>query len=93
MRYITARRITAAPILLLLLGLLPAHALDLDDYRLVDLTHPFNKDTIYWPTDPSQFELKPLAYGYTEGGYFYVASTGAAPGREGCSSTGSFSRQ
>src|SRR2546429_5695684 len=71
MSYFTARRITAAPILLLLLGLLPAHALDLNDYRLVDLTHPFNKDTIYWPTAPSQFELKPLAHGYTEVGYYY----------------------
>jgi kynurenine formamidase len=80
MSYFTAHRITATPILLLLLvGLLPAHALDLIGYRLVDLTHPFNKDTIYWPTAPSHFELKPLAHGYTEGGYFYVANAFCAP--------------
>jgi kynurenine formamidase len=50
-----------------------AQDLDLSRYRLVDLTHPFNADTIYWPTDRSGFELRQLAYGPTDAGFFYAA--------------------
>jgi kynurenine formamidase len=39
---------------------------------LVDLTHPFNDRTIYWPT-AKEFELTEVAHGETEGGYFYAA--------------------
>lgn len=39
----------------------------------VDLTHSFGKDTIYWPTDTQGFRLEELAYGRTEGGWFYAA--------------------
>ena len=64
----------------LLLALAPsANALDLADYRLVDLTHPYNQDTIYWPTSPSKFELERLDYGVTEGGWFYAANTVCTP--------------
>ena len=48
-------------------------SLDLSAYRVVDLTHPFNAKTVYWPTAPSTFTLEQLAYGKTEGGYFYSA--------------------
>ena len=54
--------------------LLPAStawALDLDAYRLVDLTHSFNERTIYWPTATTKFELTTLAEGEQPGGYFY----------------------
>jgi kynurenine formamidase len=57
----------------------PAWPLDLADYILADLTHPYNKDTIYWPTSPSKFELKKLAYGETPGGWFYSANTLCTP--------------
>ena len=68
------------PIGALLLILVPgANALDLADYRLVDLTHPYNQDTIYWPTSPSKFELERLDYGVTEGGWFYAANTVCTP--------------
>lgn len=72
-------RLIIAALISLVWGLSPAQALDLSAYRLVDLTHSFNKETIYWPTSPSQFELKPLAYGSTELGYFYAANTFCAP--------------
>jgi kynurenine formamidase len=39
---------------------------------LVDLSHPFNERTIYWPT-AKEFELTEVAHGETEGGYFYAA--------------------
>jgi kynurenine formamidase len=60
-------------------SLLGAQAIDLARYRLVDLTHPFNAQTIYWPNAPSTFKLEKLAYGKTEGGYFYSSYAYSAP--------------
>jgi kynurenine formamidase len=45
--------------------------LDLKTVRLVDLTHAFDANTLYWPTSPSAFELTTLAAGMTPGGYYY----------------------
>ncbi|MGH8509631.1 MAG: cyclase family protein [Gammaproteobacteria bacterium] len=55
------------------------HAFDPGAYRLVDLTQAFNKDTIYWPTERGNFELKRLTYGDTPAGYFYSANTFCTP--------------
>jgi kynurenine formamidase len=44
---------------------------------LVDLSHPFNEQTIYWPT-AQEFELTQVAHGETEGGYFYAANNYSA---------------
>jgi len=41
--------------------------------RWIDLTHPFSESTIYWPTDTAGFELEELAFGPTEGGWFYAS--------------------
>ena len=38
------------------------------DDRLIDLTHPFDEQTIYWPTEDG-FKLMPEAAGVTEQGY------------------------
>src|SRR5215217_6499021 len=46
-------------------------AVDLRNTRLVDLTWAYDEHTLYWPTSPSAFELKQLAYGPTPGGWFY----------------------
>ena len=56
-----------------------ALGLDVDDYRMVDLTHAYGKDTIYWPTAPSKFELTTLADGVTEGGFYYSAYALCSP--------------
>ena len=40
----------------------PAHAVDLDASRLVDLTHPFDASTVYWPTAKG-FTLESVAHG------------------------------
>ena len=45
---------------------------DLERGKLVDLSHPFNRETIYWPT-AERFKLTKVAEGETEGGYFYSA--------------------
>ena len=41
--------------------------------RIVDLTHPFDEETIYWPTERG-FELLVGEAGFTERGYFYAAN-------------------
>jgi len=51
----------------------PARAGDIDATRLVDLTHPFDAGTIYWPT-AKPFTLEPVANGMTEGGWWYAAN-------------------
>lgn len=53
--------------------------IDLTGSRLVDLTHPFDEKTIYWPTSPSNFQLNRLAFGKTEGGYFYSSNAFCTP--------------
>lgn len=49
-------------------------ALDLEGYGLVDLSHAFGDETVYWPTDTAGFALEELAFGETEDGYFYSAN-------------------
>ena len=56
-----------------------AQPIDLSAVRMVDLTHPLNTQTIYWPTSPSSFQLERLSYGPTEGGWFYAANAFSAP--------------
>ncbi len=34
---------------------LPAFALDLKDLQIVDLSHAYSSETLYWPTSPSRF--------------------------------------
>ena len=54
-------------------------AIDLRGTELVDLTWPFDEKTLYWPTSPSGFELKQLAYGPTPGGWFYSSNAICTP--------------
>lgn len=56
-----------------------AQQIDLAASRVVDLTHPFNARTLYWPTSPSAFELEVLSHGHTEGGWFYSANAFSSP--------------
>ncbi len=48
-------------------------AIDLDTARLIDLTHPFDETTIYWPT-ARHFQLEVVAHGETPGGWWYAAN-------------------
>ena len=57
----------------------PPSAPDLRTARVVDLSHPFDERTLYWPTAPSGFRLERLHYGQTEGGFFYSAYAFCAP--------------
>ncbi len=57
----------------------PRPPIDLVNYEIVDLTHAYDEDTVYWPTSPSEFELTRLAWGDTGAGYFYSANSFATP--------------
>jgi len=72
----------------LALGIAPAEgaapssapsAPDLRTARVVDLSHPFDERTLYWPTAPSGFKLERVHYGKTDAGYFYSAYSFCAP--------------
>jgi kynurenine formamidase len=52
---------------------------DLARARVVDLSHPFDERTLYWPTAPSAFELKRLHHGPTPAGFFYAANAFCTP--------------
>jgi kynurenine formamidase len=56
-----------------------AQALDPSAYRLVDLTHPYNDETLYWPTSPSKFEFDVISEGKTPGGWYYSAYSVCTP--------------
>jgi kynurenine formamidase len=69
-------------IILLLLPMIagePANSLELDEYRLVDLSHSYGPDTLYWPTSPSAFQKETLAFGDSGDGYFYSAYSVCTP--------------
>ncbi len=48
-------------------------------HRVVDLSHAYDEETIYWPTSPSEFELEVLHDGHAEGGYYYSANRFRTP--------------
>jgi kynurenine formamidase len=58
---------------------LPAQPLDLQGHRLVDLTHSYNADTVFWPSPPAHFVLERLHFGDTPAGYFYSANRFCLP--------------
>lgn len=73
---------TLATIMLLALAAgVPARrqALDLSRQHVIDLSHAYGPQTVYWPTSPSKFTLDRLASGKTEGGYFYAANSLCTP--------------
>jgi kynurenine formamidase len=73
------RLITASLILCSTVTSAFAQRIDLARSELVDLTHAFNAQTLYWPTSPSRFKLEELAFGPTPGGYFYSAYVLSTP--------------
>ncbi len=54
-------------------------ALELDNHHLVDLSHSYGENTLYWPTSPTAFDKDELAYGMTEGGWFYSSYSVCTP--------------
>jgi len=73
---------TGAPLLALALlatGAALAQPVDLATAEVVDLSHPFDAQTIYWPNSPSAFVLERLSWGETPGGWFYSSNRICTP--------------
>lgn len=49
----------------------PPGNVDLSKYELIDLTHAYNAQTLYWPTSTKTFEHTRQSFGSTPGGWFY----------------------
>jgi kynurenine formamidase len=64
----------ASPVLVLLLAACSSTPGSAGAARLVDLTHPFDEHTIYWPTAEG-FRLRVDAKGRTAGGFHYEANS------------------
>ena len=47
--------------------------------RAIDLTYPFDANTIYWPNNPDGFKLDTLFNGTTPGGWYYSSNAICAP--------------
>ena len=61
-------RTLAVSVVMVVLTLIPAQgeassppAFDLASAELVDLSHPYDATTVYWPTDTKGFRLESLA--------------------------------
>lgn len=72
--------------LILLTGLLAVScsgtkhsATDLNRIQWIDLTHAFDKNTLYWPNNVNGFVLNTESEGMTPGGYFYSSYSLCAP--------------
>ena len=65
------RHLAGALLACLLCG---TEAFAIDPAKVVDLSHTFDDDTVYWPTDAQGFELETLNDGVTAGGWYYSAN-------------------
>jgi kynurenine formamidase len=74
-----ARVVLPVALLMSVVALHADQALDLGASTIVDLTHAYNAQTVNWPTSTTKFTLDRLAYGKTDGGYFYAANTLCTP--------------
>jgi kynurenine formamidase len=60
-------------------ALAAAQGFDLAAANVVDLTHPIDSSTIFWPTEAKTFELTEEHKGTTERGFFYAANRFCTP--------------
>jgi kynurenine formamidase len=67
------RRVLATVFLVVLALKGCAQKTELPSGRLIDLTHSFDQQTIYWPTEKG-FEFETGQAGITEKGYYYTAN-------------------
>lgn len=56
-----------------------AQHLDIAAAKVIDLTHPIDASTIFWPTETKSFELIESHKGITERGFFYAANRFCTP--------------
>jgi kynurenine formamidase len=51
----------------------PARIEFFDQGTWIDLTYPFDENTVYWPSDTLGFMIDTVSYGVTDQDYFYAA--------------------
>jgi len=68
--------VNATAILTLLLAV-SATAQSIDVSKAIDLTHTFDRNTIYWPTSDG-FQWEKSQWGQSQGGYWYTSANYAA---------------
>lgn len=73
------RRLIVAAAAWILTTAAPGQSIDLASSKVVDLSHAFDANTVYWPTEASGFQLKQEHKGLTKGGFFYYSNTFCAP--------------
>lgn len=56
-----------------------SHAIELGDVRIIDLSHTYDSEALYWPTSPTAFEKEELSAGVTDGGWYYSAYSVCTP--------------
>jgi kynurenine formamidase len=61
------------------LGSAAAQSIDISSSKVVDLSHAYDANTIYWPTEPTGFQLKQEHKGLTKGGFFYYSNAFCSP--------------
>lgn len=71
------KTISVCGVALALCSALTACAGPLPQGRVVDMTHAFGEDTIYWPGN-QRFDWRKTAWGPSDAGYWYTAATFAA---------------
>ena len=64
---------------LIVAGIARAQTIDLAATRIVDLSHAYDADTLYWPTEPTGFQLRQEHKGQTKGGFFYYSNAFCSP--------------
>lgn len=56
-----------------------AQTIDLSSSKVVDLSHAYDANTIYWPTEATGFQLRQEHKGLTKGGFFYYSNAFCSP--------------
>jgi kynurenine formamidase len=64
-------------LVVLFIGFFAGASLHTYDFKLLDMTYPFDETTIYWPTAKS-FKLEKVFWGFTEGGWWYASNNYSA---------------
>lgn len=79
MRHIRVGIACAGVFVAVALGAAKAQTIDIASSKVVDLSHPYDARTIYWPTEPTGFQLKQEHKGLTKGGFFYYSNAFCSP--------------
>ena len=53
--------------------------IELDEGKWIDLSYPFSNETLYWPNNPTGFDMDTISRGVTPGGFYYSSFAFCAP--------------